>query len=83
MSRPHVAGRPTWRCDACDRPWPCEAARRALLVEYCDDRAALAIYLATLLVEATGHLTDAARWDRFLGWIRPGRVARPGTRLGP
>ncbi|MEV0001187.1 hypothetical protein AB0H28_02725 [Micromonospora sp. NPDC050980] len=57
----------------------------ALSAEYGDDRPALAVYLATLLLEATGHLADATPAtlrDRFLGWIRPGRVAAPGTRLG-
>lgn len=76
--RAHLAVRPTWRCRACGIAWPCSPAKLALLGEYRNDRAALGVYLAALLVEAgeqlaelDGRTSPAALADRFLGWIRP------------
>ncbi|MFI7577188.1 flavin reductase [Micromonospora sp. NPDC049497] len=70
--------RPLWRCRACGAQWPCPPARLALLVEYRHDRAALLVYLATLMHEAAdqlgqlnGHSHPAGLTDRFLTWARP------------
>ncbi len=73
--RPHLAARPGWRCRVCGAPWPCSAARLALLGEYRNDRTALLIYLGTLLQDAmtdlTAHTTPTQLADRFLTWARP------------
>ena len=71
--RPHVAARPSWRCRVCGAAWPCSPARLALLGEYREDRAALLIYLGTLLQEAMTDLADhdgQVLADRFLTWAR-------------
>ncbi|MFI7073239.1 flavin reductase [Micromonospora sediminicola] len=75
--RPHVAARPSWRCRICGAAWPCSPARLALLGEYRGDRAALLIYLGTLLYEATADLAGGRDGsapqglaDRFVAWAR-------------
>ncbi|TNH23066.1 flavin reductase [Micromonospora orduensis] len=69
--RPHVAARPSWRCRVCGAAWPCSPARLALLGEYRENRTGLLIYLATLLDEAAGDLTDHdGLAERFLTWAR-------------
>ena len=79
--RPHLPQRPLWLCHACAAVWPCGTARLKLKAEYGDDRAALIIYLCSLLVEAIDDLhrlnpdTTApdpqGLFDRIVGWARP------------
>ncbi|MFI2665504.1 flavin reductase [Micromonospora carbonacea] len=77
MCRRHVPIRPLWRCRRCGAPWPCGPARLALLAEYQGNRAALVARLASLLEEATAHLTELTPstppgdlTNRFLSWVR-------------
>nr|WP_229400750.1 flavin reductase [Micromonospora okii] len=82
MSAPrHDPVRPIWLCRRCAAPWPCGAARVALLAEYRGDRVGLALYLAALMVEAEEQLARLAPStppgnlvSRFLSWVR---VPRP------
>jgi hypothetical protein len=72
----HRPVRPLWTCPACALPYPCGAARLALLAEFRGDRLSLALYLGILLREAiddsyrVGHRPDGANLHaRFLGWL--------------
>lgn len=69
--------RPLWLCRRCGQPWPCGAAKLALLAEYREVPVSLFLYLAGCLYDAiddlhrlspsvTGSATDM--FDRFLGW---------------
>ncbi|MEU5781765.1 flavin reductase [Micromonospora lupini] len=71
---PHLATRPTWRCQSCGIAWPCSAAKLSLLGQYRENRPALVAYLVTLRDEAAEqhHATTAADLDdRFVAWARP------------
>ncbi|MBQ0893442.1 flavin reductase [Micromonospora sp. U56] len=74
----HLPKRPVWLCQHCGEPWPCADARASLLWEYQGNRAALGVYLASLMTEAADQLAEldsgtppADLTDRFLGWVRP------------
>ncbi|MEV0002156.1 hypothetical protein AB0H28_07695 [Micromonospora sp. NPDC050980] len=73
----HLPSRPLWLCRRCGQPWPCGAAKLALLAEYRDVPVSLFLYLAGCLHDAiddlhrlnpsvTGSVADM--FDRFLGW---------------
>ena len=73
----HLPLRPLWLCRRCGQPWPCGAAKLALLAEYQDNRVSLFLYLAGCLHDAINDLhrlnpaetgTAAGMFDRFLGW---------------
>ncbi|MFV2108274.1 flavin reductase [Micromonospora sp. LOL_015] len=67
----HVAWRPSWRCRACRRPWPCEPARAELLASF--DRIGRCMYVAELAAEAARDLPDltpAQTYARFIAWAR-------------
>ncbi|MEU4595197.1 hypothetical protein [Micromonospora aurantiaca (nom. illeg.)] len=73
----HLPLRPLWLCGRCGQPWPCGAAKLALLAEYRDSRLSLFLYLAGCLHDAIDDLhrlnpaetgTAAGMFDRFLGW---------------
>jgi len=67
----HVAERPSWDCRVCGKPWPCDAAREALILEM--DRVALAIYMWINLEEAVldRPLGPASElFERFIRWTR-------------
>ncbi|WP_012182983.1 hypothetical protein [Salinispora arenicola] len=73
----HVSMRPLWLCRRCGQPWPCGAARLALLAEYRDAPVSLFLYLAGCLHDAIDDLhrlnprvtgSAADMFDRFLGW---------------
>ncbi|MBB4752625.1 hypothetical protein [Actinoplanes lobatus] len=72
----HPPSRPSWRCENCGKPWPCEQRREELLAEFRRDRLALLLYLAAHLVDAVDdfqeHGTDVAPdlYGRFMGWAR-------------
>ncbi|WP_093402046.1 hypothetical protein [Micromonospora sediminimaris] len=92
-SRPHLPIRPLWLCRRCGHPWPCGAAKVALLEEYRESPVSLFLYLASCLHDAiedlrqlhpsdTGSTADV--FDRFLGW--PARHTldyRVATRTSP
>ncbi|MFG1674683.1 hypothetical protein [Micromonospora sp. NPDC049282] len=80
----HRPVRPIWLCHLDGQPWPCPAARTALLREYDGDLVGLAVYLAGALHDAVGDLyalnphdvpEPAALWDRFLAWLDRSRRA--------
>ena len=82
-SLPHVPMRPLWLCRRCGQPWPCGAAKVALLTEYRDSLVSLFLYLASCLHDAIDDLhqlrpsdtgSTAHVFDRFLGW--PARHTR-------
>lgn len=76
---PHMPLRPLWICRSCAGPWPCAGARLMLKAEYADDRPALAVFMATVLHEATAELSKltspgpapAELFTRFVEWTRP------------
>lgn len=58
--------------------WPCEEARRQLLVAYRGSPSMLGLYLATMMIEADRQLTTlhpytappfAVLYERFMGWL--------------
>lgn len=71
VSTEHIAGRPSWDCLACSKPWPCDPARESLTTDL--DRVQLAMFAWASLEEAAGDLpgipADEA-FDRFLAWTR-------------
>lgn len=77
--RSHVPLRPLWICRSCAGPWPCATARLLLKAEYHDDRAALAVFMSTVLhvaAEELGKLNNpgpqpAELFTRFVEWTRP------------
>ena len=80
MSRPHSPRRPLWLCRVCAGPWPCGAARLALLRDYAGATTSLRVYLATCMHEAARDLLTLNRydapspdalWNRFLAWAAP------------
>ncbi|MFI7487854.1 hypothetical protein ACIBXA_05660 [Micromonospora echinaurantiaca] len=79
----HLPLRPLWLCRRCGQPWPCGAAKLALLAEYQDSMVSLFLYLASCLHDAIDDLhrlnpsetgSAADMFDRFLGW--PARHTR-------
>ena len=79
--------RPLWLCRRCGQPWPCGAAKVALVAEYRDSPVSLFLYLAGFLHDAIDDLhrlnpsvtgSAAAMFDRFLGW--PARREVPEKR---
>ena len=69
--RGHVAGRPSWDCLACGRPWPCDPARECLAAAM--DPIQLAMDAWTCLERAVGELPSrpaAEAFDRFVAWTR-------------
>jgi hypothetical protein len=79
----HLPMRPLWLCRRCGQPWPCGAARLALVAEYQDCPVSLFVYLAGCLYDAVDDLhqlnpskrgSAADMFDRFLGW--PARHTR-------
>jgi hypothetical protein len=67
----HTAGRPSWDCLACGRPWPCDPAREDLAREL--DAVQLAMYAWASLEQAVGDLPAmpaSEAFDRFLAWTR-------------
>jgi hypothetical protein len=66
---------PSWSCEDCSQPWPCDLKRESLLEEFDGARLALVLYMAGLFVEAAADLPDervGSLHDRFLGWARKG-----------
>lgn len=71
VSGEHTAARPSWDCRSCDKPWPCDPAREALVAEL--DPVQLAIYAWVNLEEAVGDLPAmpaVEAFERFLHWTR-------------
>ncbi|MET8461757.1 hypothetical protein [Micromonospora zamorensis] len=73
----HLPMGPLWLCRRCGQPWPCGAAKLALLAEYRKEPVSLFLYLAGCLHDAIDDLhrlnpsvtgSAADMFDRFLGW---------------
>jgi hypothetical protein len=76
MTAGHVPARPSWDCQACGCPWPCDPAR--------EERAGdptLSIYLSLQLADAASDMPWAPPgelWERFVAWTRPQPSAANG-----
>ena len=67
----HEPERPSWDCDTCARPWPCDPAREHL-ASYLG-RVALAVHMWERLDLAAGDLRTlppSELFERFLSWTR-------------
>jgi hypothetical protein len=67
----HIAGRPSWDCLACGKPWPCDRAREQLAGEM--DTVQLAMYAWVNLAEAAEDIPAMPAdemFERFLAWTR-------------
>jgi hypothetical protein len=67
----HEPDRPSWDCDTCGKPWPCDPAREHLAAYL--GRVALAVHMWQRLEDAAGDLRTVAALDlftRFLSWTR-------------
>lgn len=77
-SAEHIPERPTWRCGACGREWPCANARAVLGAEFVTCRTALLVYLAICQVDAIRDLSPGGLppdlYGRFIGWATTGRT---------
>jgi hypothetical protein len=65
----HVPHRPTWDCQCCGKPWPCDPAREDLTQE--GDSITRAIDLSIHLTVAIQDLTTTPTeelYERFLAW---------------
>jgi hypothetical protein len=65
----HIAGRPSWDCLVCEKPWPCAPAREYLATTL--DRVQLAMTMWDHLESAAGDMPvgpPAELFDRFLRW---------------
>ncbi|WP_233579472.1 hypothetical protein [Verrucosispora sp. FIM060022] len=69
--------RPLWLCRRCGQPWPCGAAKLALVTQYREMPVSLFLYLASRLHDAIDdlHLLNPSvtgsgpeLFGRFLGW---------------
>ncbi|SCL16243.1 hypothetical protein [Micromonospora inyonensis] len=68
----HVPRRPGWECAGCGLDWPCLDRRRRLLAEYAGNRIALAVLLASYMMDALAERPDlpaAGLRTRFLSWL--------------
>ncbi|MFK3980747.1 hypothetical protein ACI2K4_10280 [Micromonospora sp. NPDC050397] len=68
----HACAQPTWRCTACEQPWPCPPARQALADQFGTDRVGLSVYMGEMLAPAARdiRLSPGELWDRFIDWTR-------------
>ncbi|SBT47327.1 hypothetical protein GA0070621_2864 [Micromonospora narathiwatensis] len=73
----HLPLRPLWLCRRCGQPWPCGAAKLALVAEYRDNQVSLFLYMAGCMHDAIDDLhqlnpsetgSASGMFDRFLGW---------------
>lgn len=67
----HPPERPSWCCQSCRKPWPCDAARMELASAL--SRTALAIHMTVQLGVAAGDMPSVSPGElyfRFLLWTR-------------
>ena len=68
----HTPHRPSWDCGRCGKPWPCDPARDAMLIEYRGWPSVLAFYLSGQLRDAIhdgiGPVSELD--ERFQAWAR-------------
>ena len=79
MSCEHRPRRPSWDCEACDRPWPCDPARE-YLASTLDDYL-VPVYMVGQLELAAADLLPAVSadelYERFVAWTRPAPLPLP------
>jgi hypothetical protein len=66
----HVWERPSWKCQGCGEPWPCQDRRTRFLADHAKNRRRLRTMLATWMPKAVqdlGLTTEQAQ-VRFIGW---------------
>jgi len=71
MTVEHAPARPSWGCRVCQKPWPCDLARKDMCSEM--DRTALTIYMWLNLEDAVLERPDTPvgeLFDRFIAWTR-------------
>jgi hypothetical protein len=74
----HAPLRPLWICRTCGTPWPCATGRLKLKAEYCEHRADLPVFMATVMHDAIVDLSRinpaeldlADMFNRFIGWTQ-------------
>lgn len=70
--------RPLWICRTCGTSWPCATSRLKLKAEYCEHRADLPVFMATVMHDAIVDLSRinpaeldlAGVFNRFIGWTQ-------------
>lgn len=67
----HVAHRPSWECQQCGKPWPCDPAREAFMATMTPvERAILMwVYLEAAAEEIRG-MPLGEIFTRFISWTR-------------
>ena len=67
----HIAGRPSWDCRLCSRPWPCDPAREAMMTTMTRvERAVLMwVYLEVAAEDIRGMPMNEI-FTRFIRWTR-------------
>lgn len=81
----HFPIRPSWRCQWCAKPWPCENRRQQLLVDYANAPASLTLMMLDEMVRAMvdediARMTSGAVRRRFIGWIEEARAVEAARR---
>jgi hypothetical protein len=68
----HTPEKPSWDCRACGRPWPCDPAREAMLIEFSGMPSVLMFYLSSQATDAHGdlRLPSGELFERFQAWVR-------------
>ncbi len=68
----HLPMHPSWLCGSCLKPWPCDPAREALVIEYRQMPTALGLYLQAQKDQAReellGYNTEELD-ERFVDWV--------------
>jgi hypothetical protein len=73
----HLWIRPTWGCRTCEHPWPCPAAKEAMLEEFRCFPSVLSVYMFGQLTDALDDLTSRGEgppsdlFERFVAWATP------------
>ena len=73
----HQVQFPAWSCSSCGLAWPCEAARKDLLLDL--GWVKVAIYCAVLMERAARDLAPVMPrelWERLLEWTQPPEEVR-------
>lgn len=68
----HQPTGPTWECTTCYALWPCDDARRELVLDLGWVR--VPIFMAVMMERAAGEVTNTyphQLWDRFIKWTYP------------
>lgn len=71
MSQAHRPVQPSWTCETCREPWPCEPRRTRFADDYVGRRHELRAVLALFMISALDDLIEpvAVVHSRFVGWV--------------